>query len=523
MSSCWAAGRRSSPSTRAENAAGAGGAKAAAAAQLPHGRFRLLPAAVSRWAAGRRSSAWTTTTPENAGAGGGAKAAAKAPARKRFTLGDITNVVGGWRFGAASSAKLSSTKSVDVKKESFESIRKPNSDQFDCVVSRHDTDGTALQKESVSHPSVPNVVPKCGSSPSLSEDSLFMPDIVLTFSIGSPDFESPDDQGSMVPSLHCWASDRLHLSGNSDVALAEISWSKHSPSPVKTENVIDIDNNDDPQLCATLASDIYKHLRQAETKKMPSTNFLETSQTAVSTEMRAVLIDWIVEVTEEYAHVPDTLYLTVNYIDRYLSVKEINQHRLQLLGVACLLIAVKHEEICPPLVEELCYISDNLYTKDEVLQMEASVLNYLKFEMTAPTAKCFLRRFVRAAQASEVGSTLHLEFIASYICELSLLEYSLLCYLPSLVAASSVFLAKFILKPTKNPWNPTLSYYTQYTPSELRGCVRVLHRLFRVGPGSNLHAIRQKYSQYKYKFVAKKYCPPSIPTDFFQQSVRTPD
>lgn len=39
----------------------------------------------------------------------------------------------------------------------------------------------------------------------------------------------------------------------------------------------------------------------------------------------------------------------------------------------------------------------------QVLQMESDVLNYLKFEMTAPTTKCFLRRFLRAAQgANEV-------------------------------------------------------------------------------------------------------------------------
>lgn len=126
------------------------------------------------------------------------------------------------------------------------------------------------------------------------------------------------------------------------------------------------------------------------------------------------------------------------------------------------------------------------------------------------------------------GAALHLEFLANYICELSLLEYSLLCYLPSLVAASSVFLAKFILIPIKNPWvcvdkliffmaikktlmpasanicfmfdqkqNSSLSYYTRYTPSELRGCVRVLHQLLRFGPGTNLPAIREKYSQHK--------------------------
>jgi cyclin A len=148
--------------------------------------------------------------------------------------------------------------------------------------------------------------------------------------------------------------------------------------------------------------------------------------------------------------------------------------------------------------------------------MEASVLKYLKFEMTAPTTKCFLRRFLRAAQVCHEAPVLHLEFLANYIAELSLLEYSLICYVPSLIAASSIFLAKFILKPTENPWNSTLSFYTQYKPSDLCNCAKGLHRLFLVGPGGNLRAVREKYSQHKYKFVAKKYSPPSIPAEFFE-------
>uniref|UniRef100_A0A0E0FJ45 Cyclin C-terminal domain-containing protein n=1 Tax=Oryza nivara TaxID=4536 RepID=A0A0E0FJ45_ORYNI len=113
---------------------------------------------------------------------------------------------------------------------------------------------------------------------------------------------------------------------------------------------------------------------------------------------------------------------------------------------------------------------------------------------------------------------LHLEFLANYVAELSLLEYNLLSYPPSLVAASAIFLAKFILQPAKHPWNSTLAHYTQYKSSELSDCVKALHRLFCVGPGSNLPAIREKYTQHKYKFVAKKPCPPSIPTEFFRDS-----
>ncbi|CAL4910955.1 unnamed protein product [Urochloa decumbens] len=459
---------------------------------------------MSCWAAGRRSSASATA--------GGAKPAA-ARAGKRVALGDLTNVFRGRGRNSSSAAsskpeeKLSLTKSVDVKnKESFASlrnvntergpVRKPTSDQFDWAVSHHDS----VLQENASFPSVP-------ASPGLSQDSVSMEDIMSTQnSIESSDIQFPDDDSSMATSI----SDKLHISDT-------FNWTKHSPSPMKAENIFCLDDNYE-DLCATLAYEITENLREAETRKMPSTNFVETIQTDMSTTMRAMLIDWLVEVAEGYRLVPETLYLTVNYIDRYLSVKDISRNRLQLLGVACLLIAAKYEEICPVQVEELCYVTDNSYTKEEVLQMEASVLNYLKFEMTVATPKCFLRRFVHAAQVFDKGSTLHLEFLANYICELSLLEYSLLCYLPSLVAASSVFLARFILKPAKNPWNSSLSYYTQYTPSELRGCVRVLHRLFRFGPGRDLPAIREKYSQHKYKFVAKKYCPPSIPFGFFQDA-----
>ncbi|KAF5467931.1 hypothetical protein F2P56_012135 [Juglans regia] len=283
------------------------------------------------------------------------------------------------------------------------------------------------------------------------------------------------------------------------------------------DKIVNIDKNYmDPQLCATFACDIYKHLRASEAKKRPSTDFMERVQKDINASMRAILIDWLVEVAEEYRLVPDTLYLTVNYIDRYLSGNVMNRQRLQLLGVACMMIASKYEEICAPQVEEFCYITDNTYFKEEVLQMESAVLNFLKFEMTAPTTKCFLRRFVRAAQGINEVPSLQLECLANYIAELSLLEYNMLCYAPSLLAASAIFMAKYILFPSQKPWNSTLQHYTIYKPSDLCNCVKDLHRLCCDSHTSSLPAIKEKYSQHKYKYVAKKYCPPTIPAEFFQ-------
>ncbi|KAK7410617.1 hypothetical protein VNO78_01553 [Psophocarpus tetragonolobus] len=332
-------------------------------------------------------------------------------------------------------------------------------------------------------------------------------------SFKSPDIEYVDN--TAVDSIQRKTFSNLNISDSTDSGnicsrdiLVELE---------KGDKFVNVDNNyADPQLCATFACDIYKHLRASEAKKRPSTDFMEKIQKDINPSMRAILIDWLVEVAEEYRLVPDTLYLTINYIDRYLSGNVMNRQRLQLLGVASMMIASKYEEICAPQVEEFCYITDNTYFKEEVLQMESAVLNFLKFEMTAPTVKCFLRRFVRAAQGVDEVASLQLECLTNYIAELSLLEYSMLCYAPSLVAASAIFLAKFILFPSKKPWNTTLQHYTLYLPSDLCVCVKDLHRFFCNSPNSNLPAIREKYSQHKYKYVAKKYCPPSIPPEFFQ-------
>lgn len=373
------------------------------------------------------------------------------------------------------------------------------------------SDGTASTVTALPDPCSLDVSPNRSDGISASMDETMS----TCDSFKSPEVEYMDVDDLAVNSIERKTCSKLYISEHVEAEGNICSEDIH----VETETngkIADIDDNfGDPQFCATMACDIYKHLRASEARKRPSTDFMERIQKDVNASMRSILIDWLVEVAEEYRLVPDTLYLTVNFIDRYLSGNVMNRQQLQLLGVACMMIAAKYEEICAPQVEEFCYITDNTYFKEEVLQMESSVLNYLKFEMTAPTAKCFLRRFVRAAQGMNEVPSLQLECLANYIAELSLLEYSMLCYAPSLIAASAIFLANYILLPSKRPWNSTLRHYTLYQPSDLCDCVKALHRLCCNNHNSSLPAIREKYSQHKYKFVAKKYCPPSIPSELF--------
>ncbi|MBA0567855.1 hypothetical protein Golob_005389 [Gossypium lobatum] len=200
---------------------------------------------------------------------------------------------------------------------------------------------------------------------------------------------------------------------------------------------------------------------------------MEQVQRDITPSMRAILIDWLVEVSEEYKLVPDTLYLTVSLIDRFLSHNVIEKQRLQLVGVSCMLIASKYEEICAPRVEEFCFITDNTYTSGE-------------------------------------DPCIELEFLANYLAELSLVEYNFLKFLPSLIAASAVFLARWTLNQSVHPWDPTLEHYTSYKASELKTTVLALEDLQLNTNGCYLNAIHDKYKQQKFKCVATMSSPERV-------------
>ncbi|KAK4788379.1 hypothetical protein SAY86_019698 [Trapa natans] len=302
-------------------------------------------------------------------------------------------------------------------------------------------------------------------SPSVSDELWSSPDetVSTSYSFSSPLMgRMDDDDGSLSP-----------LNSTDRKILGRICISEHVEKTLlfagtnTDEEKVHIDcNYRDPRLCADVACDIYKHLRASEMNKRPTPHFMERIQLDINESMRAKLIDWLVEVAEEYELVTDTLYLTVNYIDRYLSGNMVRKKHLQLVGVASMMIA---------------------------------------------------SRFVRASLAANEVPSIELECLANYISELSLLDYSMLCYAPSIIAASSVFLAKYILVPTKKPWDSTLQHYTLYRPWDLRECVKDLHRLClnSSSSSSSLPAIREKYSQDKHMRVAQKHCPPSIPAEFF--------
>ena len=90
--------------------------------------------------------------------------------------------------------------------------------------------------------------------------------------------------------------------------------------------------------------------------------------------MRCILVDWLVEVSVEYKFNPQTLFLAVNYIDRFLSCMSVNRTKLQLVGTCCMYVASKFEEIYPPDLSEFTFITEDTYSKRQLVRMEALIL-----------------------------------------------------------------------------------------------------------------------------------------------------
>merc|ERR1712240_628464 len=181
------------------------------------------------------------------------------------------------------------------------------------------------------------------------------------------------------------------------------------------------------------SEDIYSYLRQSEVKYMAKHNYM-SKQPDINQGMRTILVDWLVEVGEEYKLQTETLYLAVSYIDRFLSYMSVQRAKLQLVGTAAMFIASKYEEIYPPDVGEFIYITDDTYNKRQVLRMEHLVLKVLGFDLSVPTSHLFVSQLGQMSQTNE--KTQHL---AMYLNELSLMSgENFLRYTPSLVAAASI-------------------------------------------------------------------------------------
>lgn len=177
---------------------------------------------------------------------------------------------------------------------------------------------------------------------------------------------------------------------------------------------------------------------------LPNPYYMD-SQTEIQWSMRSVLMDWLVQVHGRFGLLPETLFLTVNYIDRFLTCKIVSIGKLQLAGATALLIASKYEEINCPSLQDIVYMVDGSYSAEEILKAERYMLSMLSFELGWPGPMSFLRRVSKADDYNLETRTL-----AKYFLELTIMDERFVASPPSYLAAGAHCLARLMLK--KGSW-----------------------------------------------------------------------
>nr|XP_031301072.1 G2/mitotic-specific cyclin-B3 [Camelus dromedarius] len=262
----------------------------------------------------------------------------------------------------------------------------------------------------------------------------------------------------------------------------------------------DKDHND-PHFNSVYAKDIFNYTKEREEKFILKKYM--NRQTDINSDMRAILVDWLVEVQITFEMRHETLYLAVKFVDHYLMEVICKKDKLQLLGATAFLIAAKFEESCPQYVDDFLYICEDIYKRDEMLAMEISILQTLKFDVNIPIAYHFLRRYARCVHASMKTLTL-----SRFICEMTLQEYDYIEERASKLAAGSFLLALYMEK--LGHWAPTLEYYSGYKTSDLHPLVRQLNTLLTSCSCNKLKTVHSKYSHQVFFEVTK--IPPLDPS-----------
>jgi len=191
----------------------------------------------------------------------------------------------------------------------------------------------------------------------------------------------------------------------------------------------------------TLQRTILDSLLEAEDDLLLHGQGFTDVQSEVTSAMRTTLVEWLIEVAEEYSLVSETLHLAVTLMDRFLNIEDTPRKSLQLLGITCVLIASKLEEIYAPSVAELCYITDNTYSVKQLIAMERTVLKSLYYRVCLPTSKTFCNIYCAA-----MSLDYDVEYLSNFLCETTLLSTELCVYRASIKAKAAIMISYVTLR-----------------------------------------------------------------------------
>merc|ERR1711997_306206 len=165
-------------------------------------------------------------------------------------------------------------------------------------------------------------------------------------------------------------------------------------------------------------------------------DYIEEVQTELKPHMRKIVTDWMLEVCEDHQSQPEVFYLSINFLDRFLSKVNIQKSQFQLVASVCVFIASKFSEVIPISSEKLCCYTDNAFSIEEIRDWELTVLNVLNWELSAVTSQSFLEHFINGLSLDKIFNLHSVRRHAETLTTIAATEYKFLKLKPSIVAAA---------------------------------------------------------------------------------------
>ena len=246
----------------------------------------------------------------------------------------------------------------------------------------------------------------------------------------------------------------------------------------------------------------YNNLLQEEyTMKIKPIYGYMASQSDINIKMRAILVDWLIEMHDKFNFKSQTLYQTIWLIDTYLSLKYIKRSNFQLLGLGCMYISCKFNEIFYPILKDCIEISDGAYTKEDLLNIEKDILKTINYNVLPPSKEDFYNII---AKAFEFGDKHY--YLGKFFMENSLIDYNMIKYPSSVIAvACSYIVMKFFKIENYKKLYSTRIIYDKCPQKIIKDSARELCFLVKNLNNSEFKAIKKKYSSDKFFNVAQ-YC-----------------
>jgi cyclin A len=273
------------------------------------------------------------------------------------------------------------------------------------------------------------------------------------------------------------------------------------------------------QLLNDDAIEMCEHLVSRE-RRLQATYVRAVRQSELKREMLPMLIDWLVDVGEEFELRPVTLHTAVAYLRWHLALHQVRKSELQLLGATCLLLAAKFHEKddCVPSVLDFVYMGDSAFTQQAVVNAEIKLVHSLDFELQPTTSLSFLHLYCDTLQVRP-HSDAQVFWMSMHLLELAMLRTSTQRLRPSVAAAAALHIAiatRIGAALAIDVWDGSLYMLTGLTPSRapMSNAIVSFWQLRQNPPSVPNHplsAITAKFQRPQYARVASVPLPTQPP------------